>query len=452
MSIQDLADRFPQDFIWGVAGAAYQIEGAAREDGRGPSIWDAFSHMPGRVHGGDTGDIACDHYHRWEEDLDLVASLNVGAYRFSISWPRIFPNGVGALNEAGLGFYDRLLDGLKARNLKAFATLYHWDLPLALMARGGWTDRGTADAFADYTGLVTRHLGDRIDTLATFNEPWCISYKGHFIGDHAPGERSLDAALAATHVINLAHGKACLAARAERSDIPMGVVLNAQAIYPASASDADQAAAERHFQFHNDIYMGPMMVGRYGDQLMESCADKLNIEDGDMAVIHQPLEWWGFNYYCPVTIQHDADPNVAFPATKEVLSTTSGARTDIGWEIKAEGLSHLLTMAYDRYANLPPCYITENGACYNIGIDEGGAVNDQPRLDYLRDHISVVADTIDAGIPVNGYFAWSLMDNFEWAEGFSMRFGIVHVNYETQERTIKKSGQWLAELAGHMHR
>jgi len=371
LSSRNLAGRLPNNFLFGVATASYQIEGAADEDGRGPSIWDAFSHMPGRVFEGHTGDVACDHYHRWEDDLDLIKSLNMEAYRFSIAWPRILPNGRGAVNEAGLDFYDRLLDGLKARGLKAFPTLYHWDLPLALMANGGWTDRNTADAFAEYTGHVMRRLGDRIDALATFNEPWCTSYLGHFTGKHAPGEKSLDAAMAATHVINLAHGKACLAARAERSDIKMGVVLNTQSTYAASDSEEDQAAAERYFQFHNEIYMGPMFAGRYGDQFLEAYGEKLNVVSGDMEIIHQPLDWWGVNYYYPAT------------------------------EVKPEGLTHLLKTAYDRYENMPPCYITENGACYNMGPDGSGEIDDQARLDYLN----------------------------------------------TQVRTIKKSGHWYADLA-----
>lgn len=389
METTDLAKRFPADFVFGVATAAYQIEGAVKEDGRGPSIWDAFSHMPGRVFQGHTGDHACDHYHRWEADLDLIQALNVRAYRFSIAWPRVLPEGRGRVNAAGLDFYDRLLDGLKARGIKAFPTLYHWDLPLALMGYGGWTDRDTADAFAEYAGHVVRRLGDRIDALSTFNEPWCTSYLGHCTGKHAPGERSLDATLAATHVINLAHGKACLAARAERSDIQMGVVLNAQSIYAATDGADDIAAAERFFQFHNDIYMGPMFAGRYGDQFLDAYGGKLHAQPGDMEVIHQPLDWWGLNYYFPTTVKHNPDPTAPFPAEIGVASTTSNHRTDIGWEVKADGLTDLLRTAYDRY-DLPPCYITENGACYNMGPDALGAVDDAPRIAYLSDHIGAV--------------------------------------------------------------
>jgi beta-glucosidase len=445
MDIKTLANWFPKDFTFGVATASFQIEGATKQGGRGPSIWDAFSHMPGRVFQEHNGNVACDHYNRWEADLDLIASLNVDAYRFSIAWPRVMPLGRGQVNAEGLDFYDRLIDGLVERDIKVFPTLYHWDLPLALMGYGGWTDRDTADAFAEYTSIVVRRLGDRIDALATFNEPWCSSYLGHNTGIHAPGEQSLDAALAATHVINLAHGKSVLAARAERSDIQMGVVLNSLSTYAASVDPKDVAAAERYFQFHNEIYFGPMFAGKYGDQFMEAYGDKLRMQTGDLEIAHQPLDWWGYNYYCPETVKHDPNPTAEFPACITVPSTTSNVRTDIGWEIKSEGLTNLLTQAYDRY-DLPPCYITENGACFNMGLDDDGSVHDEPRRAYLEDHIGTVADALDAGIPMMGYFAWSLMDNFEWAEGYQMRFGIVHVDYDTQIRTVKDSGKWYAGL------
>lgn len=444
---ENLAKRFPADFQFGVATASYQIEGAAREGGRKPSIWDAFSHMPGRVYKGHTGDVACDHYNRWESDLDLIASLDVDAYRFSIAWPRVVPDGRGAINEEGLDFYDRLVDGLVERGIKVFPTLYHWDLPLALQGYGGWTDRDTAEAFADYTTAVVSRLGDRIDALATFNEPWCSTYLGHWIGKHAPGEQSLEAALATVHVTNLAHGLSVQAARAVRSDIPMGIVLNAVSIYPGSQSEEDLAAAERAFQFNNGVFFGPIFDGAYDQEFLSALGDHLHIQDGDLEVINQPLDWWGFNYYFPATVKHNADKKAVFPATISIPSTNSNVRTDIGWEIKAEGLSHLLGQVYDRYDNLPPCYITENGACYNMGVNEEGAVDDQPRLDYLASHLTVVANAIDNGIPMKGYFAWSLMDNYEWAEGYKMRFGIVHVDYDTQTRTIKKSGHWYKDLA-----
>lgn len=445
-SPKELAKRFPADFQFGVATAAYQIEGAVREGGRKPSIWDAFSHMPGRVRDGDTGDLACDHYNRWEGDLDLIASLGVDAYRFSIAWPRIIPDGRGKVNEEGLDFYDRLIDGLVERNIKVFATLYHWDLPLALAGRGGWTDRDTAHAFAEYAHAIVKRLGDRMDALATFNEPWCSVYMGHLLGHHAPGEANIDAAMAAAHVTNLAHGMGVQAIRAARPDLAVGTVLNAVSIYPASESPEDLAAAERHFQFNNGVFFGPIFEGAYDGDFMGAMGDKLRIQPGDMETINQPLDWWGFNYYLPVTVVPDTSLDAQFPATREIPTTDGTHLTDIGWEVQAEGMSHLLRQVYSRYPNLPPCYITENGACYNTGPDAEGKVKDDKRTEYLSDHLTDLANATDEGIPVKGYFAWSLMDNFEWAEGYAMRFGIVHVDYETQVRTIKDSGHWYSDL------
>ncbi|MCZ4291843.1 GH1 family beta-glucosidase [Hoeflea alexandrii] len=441
-SPQKLARRFPDSFLFGVATASYQIEGAATADGRKPSIWDAFSHMPGRVKGGDTGDEACDHYNRLEADLDLMAELGAEAYRFSVAWPRILPDGTGAINAKGLDFYDCLLDGLKARGIKAFATLYHWDLPLALMGRGGWTDRATADAFADYAGLVTRRLGDRLDTVVTFNEPWCSVYLGHLMGVHAPGERSMQAAMAALHVTNLAHGLGVQAIRAERHDLPVGIVLNAMSVMAASDSDADRKAAERANDFHNGVFFGPLFKGSYPHSVLEGCPDlEAHIRDGDLETIHQSLDFWGLNYYTPMRVSDDA--SVPFPHVANAPAVRP-EKTDIGWEIEPLGLSHVVKDLYGRYT-LPDFYITENGAADNTDV-ENGAVSDTMRLDYIASHLSVAAELIAENYPLKGYFAWSLMDNFEWAEGYSQRFGIVHVDYETQRRTIKQSGYWYQSL------
>lgn len=462
--IQLLAKRFPPGFTWGVATAAYQIEGATRTDGRGASIWDAFSNMPGRVYEGHNGDIACNHYALWEQDLDLIQSLGCHAYRFSIAWPRILPQGRGEINQAGLDFYERLIDGLLARNIEVFPTLYHWDLPVALTGYGGWTDRDTAEAFADYTRIIVNRLGDRMNALATFNEPWCSTYYSHWLGKHAPGERNIDAAMASVHVTNLAHGLSVQAARAERADLPMGIVLNAQSIYPAT--DADKAAAERSFQFNNGVFFDPIFKGEYPKELMEALGDKLPIQAGDLNIIQQPLDWWGFNYYTPATVQQaeseednngltntgamakfhtEQDAAADFLDLNIVPTELSTSFTDIGWEILPDGISDLLHLVYERY-ELPPVYITENGACYNTSPNKKGEVNDQERIDYIAAHLHKLASAADAGIPLKGYFLWSLMDNFEWAEGYSMRFGIVHVDYKTQTRTIKKSGQWYADL------
>lgn len=440
-----LARRFPGDFVFGVATASFQIEGATKMDGRKPSIWDAFSNMPGRVFGRHNGDIACDHYNRLDEDLDLIKSLGVEAYRFSIAWPRIIPEGVGPINEKGLDFYDRLVDGLKARNIKAFATLYHWDLPLALMGDGGWTSRTTAYAFQRYAKTVIARLGDRLDAVATFNEPWCSVWLSHLYGIHAPGERNMDAALHALHFTNLAHGLGVDAIRSERPNLPAGIVINAHSVYPGSDGEADSAAAERAFDFHNGVFFGPIFRGEYPESFMSALGHRMpEIEDGDMATISRPLDWWGLNYYTPMRVNDDKTPGAEYPATVNA-KPVSDVKTDIGWEVFAPALGQLVETLNARY-DLPDCYITENGACYNMEVEDG-VVDDQPRLDYIAEHLSVTADLIAKGYPMRGYFAWSLMDNFEWAEGYRMRFGIVHVDYETQVRTVKKSGHWYKALA-----
>lgn len=440
-----LSQRFPGDFLFGVATAAFQIEGATKMDGRKPSIWDAFSSMPGRVHGRDNGDVACDHYNRLEADLDLIHSLGVKAYRFSIAWPRIIPEGTGPVNEKGLDFYDRLVDGLKARGIKAFATLYHWDLPLMLAGDGGWTARQTAYAFQRYAKTVVARLGDRLDAVATFNEPWCSVWLSHLYGIHAPGERNMDAALHALHFTNLAHGLGVAAIRSERPALPVGLVLNAHSIYPASDRAVDKAAATRAESFHNGVFFGPVFKGEYPEDFLSAFGDRMPaIEPGDMETIRQPLDWWGLNYYTPMRVAHDPSASAEFPATVPA-PPVSDIKTDIGWEIFSPALGDLIRRLNAAYS-LPDCYITENGACDNTGV-ENGAVNDQMRLDYVADHLAVTADLIREGYPMRGYFAWSLMDNFEWAEGYRMRFGIVHVDYATQVRTVKKSGEWYSALA-----
>lgn len=440
-----LAARFPKDFLFGVSTASYQVEGAAKADGRKPSIWDAFSKMPGRVYQRHDGDVACDHYNRMDEDLDLIASLGVDAYRFSIAWPRIVPDGTGPINEAGLDFYDRLVDGCRARGLKTFATLYHWDLPLALMGDGGWTARSTAHAYERYARTVIARLGDRLDTVATFNEPWCSVWLGHLMGVHAPGERNIEAALAALHTTNLAHGLGVQAIRAERADLPVGIVFNPMAVLPATDSAEDKAAAGRGFDFHNGVFFGPTLAGEYPKSFMDALGERMpKIEPDDMETIRQPLDFVGINYYTPLRVSDDPAADAEFPRVK-TAPAVHPEKTDIGWEIDPSAFSFILKELNARYP-LPAVYITENGACYNMGPDAKGVVDDQPRIDYLVDHIAAVADSLDAGVPLKGYFCWSLMDNFEWAEGYRMRFGLVHVDYETLKRTPKKSAAWFAEL------
>ncbi|SIQ13868.1 beta-glucosidase [Rhizobium sp. RU35A] len=445
-----LADRFPGDFLFGVATAAFQIEGASKADGRKPSIWDAFSNMPGRVFGRHNGDVACDHYNRLDEDLDLIKEMGVEGYRFSIAWPRIIPEGVGRINEPGLDFYDRLVDGCKARGIKTFATLYHWDLPLSLMGDGGWTARSTAHAFQRYAKVVMERLGDRLDAVATFNEPWCSVWLSHLYGVHAPGERNMEAALHAMHYTNLAHGLAVEAIRDAAPTVPVGLVLNAHAVIPGSDSVADRAAAERAFDFHNGAFFEPVFRGQYPESLLAALGDRMPaVEEGDLAVISQKLDWWGLNYYTPMRVCDDPAEEAEFPATLPA-PFVNPEKTDIGWEIYPAAMGDLVADLYRRF-DLPDMYITENGACYNMDVVDG-AVDDQPRLDYYAQHLSVSADLVRDGYPLKGYFAWSLMDNFEWAEGYRMRFGLVHVDYDTQVRTIKKSGLWYRALAGQFPR
>lgn len=437
------ASSFPKDFVFGVATAAYQIEGAHDEDGRKPSIWDAFSKMPGRVHNGDTGDVACDHYHRWETDLDLIKSLHMDAYRFSIAWPRIIPEGTGPVNSAGIGFYDKLIDGCLERGLQPFATLYHWDLPIQLHGHGGWTVRTTAQAFADYAEVIARHFGDRLQSLMTLNEPWCSSVLSHLLGIHAPGEKSMPATVAAIHTLNLAHGLATQAIRSH-ADVPVGIALNLHSSYPGSDEPQHIAAESRAFDFHNRAFLDPLFRGQYPQSFVEALSQWM--PDGwqqDLPDIHQPLDYWGLNYYTPARVLDN--PNAAYPATKQAPCPIGAEKTDIGWEIQATAFSDLIRRVYSEYT-LPPCYITENGACFN---DEpiNGKVDDLQRIRYLDSHLTEIATVVTEGQPVKGYFAWSLMDNFEWAEGYKMRFGLVHVDYDTQVRTIKESGHWYSRLA-----
>lgn len=436
--------RFPKDFLFGAATAAYQIEGAVNEDGRGASIWDTFSHTPGRVLNNDNGDNACEHYKRWNEDLDILAELGVDAYRFSIAWPRLFPQGSGTVNHAGLDFYERLIDGCLSRGIKVFPTLYHWDLPQALYDQGGWRDRATADAFAHYAQTVVEKLGDRIDALSTFNEPWCSAMLGHLYGIHAPGECNLDNALAVVHGQHRAHGLAVQAMRAVRADLPVGIVLNVQAIRPATHSAEDQAAAQRHHDFHNALFLDPLFNGRYPETLVEALGDHLPLHwQDDLPTIHQALDYWGLNYYTPEYVTDSDKPDDSFPRTKR-HSVSNVPRTDIGWQIDASALSQLLQSLNHSYP-LPPCYITENGAAFNQQPVDG-VVDDQNRIDYLSGHIQAVAQAMQQGVDIRGYFAWSLMDNFEWAEGYSMRFGLVHVDYQTQKRVLKNSAKWYRQL------
>jgi beta-glucosidase len=419
-------------FRWGVATAAYQIEGAVAEDGRGPSIWDTFSHTPGKTVGGDTGDIACDHYHRWQDDVDLIGSLGVDAYRFSIAWPRAQPLGHGAWNNKGLAFYDRLVDALLAKNIQPHATLYHWDLPQALQDRGGWASRDTAQRFADYAAHVGRRLGDRLAAVATHNEPWCTAVLGHQLGKFAPGAKDAVLAAQVSHHLLLSHGLAMQAMRAERVHCPLGIVLNQSNADAASHSGADIALARTQYASFVRWYMDPLFRGMYPQD--PGIQHYPHIEAGDMATIAQPLDFLGVNYYTRNWASASGEPP----------PMALGA-TDMGWEIYPQGLTELLVGLHREYV-LPPVFITENGiACADTL--QGGAINDAGRIDYVRQHLEALALAREEGVDVRGYFYWSLLDNYEWDSGYAKRFGLVHVDYATQQRTPKASAHWYRDTA-----
>lgn len=431
--IPDLG-HLPGNFVWGVATSAFQIEGAA--DRRGESIWDAFCRRPGAIADGSDGLTACDHVDRLESDLDLIASLGVEAYRFSIAWPRIQPEGSGAPSSGGLGFYDRLVDGLLARDIRPYATLYHWDLPQALQLRhGGWAGRETALRFGDYADRVARHLGDRVVSFATLNEPWVVAILGHEQGIFAPGLRSRAIAMQASHHLLVGHGLALQAIRAS-SRAEAGIVLNMSPIHPLTDSDADRAKAVIDDGLINRWYMDAIHHGHYpADVLAHLGADAPQQLPGDHALISQSVDFVGVNYYTR-----------SFASTGEPWSAekTGAAVTDMGWEIYPDGLTELL-VRLDRDWNHPRLLVTENGAAFADQL-VGGAVDDHPRVEYLATHLAAVDQAARQGVNIAGYFVWSLMDNFEWASGYRKRFGIVHVDYATLERTPKRSAHWVGEL------
>jgi beta-glucosidase len=430
---------FPPGFLWGSATSAYQIEGAANEDGRGPSIWDHFSHQPGTTFQGHTGDVACDHYHRYESDVDLMAALGLQAYRFSVSWPRVQPLGQGAWNDKGLGFYDRLVDKLLSRGIVPHVTLYHWDLPQALQERGGWVVRDTAQRFADYAEVMGRRLGDRVAAIATHNEPWCAATLGHEVGKFAPGWRDPQATVQVAHHLLLSHGLALQAMRASGVRAPLGIVLNQSSVTPATDSAADRAEAERQLAGFVRWYMDPIFLKRYPaiDGLVFHPAAREN----DFSIIAQPLDFLGINYYTRIWASA-AQPPVPPPKLQ--------GETDMGWEIYPEGLTELLTWLHRNY-RLPPIYITENGMA-NADRLVDGAVADSPRIDYLRAHLQALARAMEAGVDVRGYFYWSLLDNYEWDSGYDKRFGLVHVDYDTQVRTPKASAHWYRDFIASQRR
>ncbi|MBN9390420.1 MAG: beta-glucosidase [Chloroflexi bacterium] len=434
--------QFPANFIWGSATAAYQIEGAVNEDGRKPSIWDTFSRTPGKVLNGDTGDIACDHYHRYRSDVALMKQLNLGAYRFSIAWPRILPDGRGAINEKGLDFYDRLTDELLQAGIKPYATLYHWDLPQALEDQGGWTNRATAEAFVEYADIVSRRLGDRISSYTTFNEPWCSAVLGYGLGIHAPGLTDPALQVAATHHLLLAHGLAVPVIRRNAPQAEVGITLNLWSFDPASDSPADRQAAEEGYDLDNRVYLDPIFRGEYPQTYLNSLPDGVTVpvQPGDFEIMKTPVDFLGINYY----IRHvrKAEPGVV--GGEEVK--LPGIYTTMDWEVYPPGLYDLLVRLNREYP-LTKIYVTENGSSGEEAPDANGKVHDRLRHFYIQEHLVQSHRAIQEGVPLAGYFAWSLMDNYEWAWGYTRRFGIVYVDYSTQQRTIKDSGFWYAGVA-----
>lgn len=428
----DLA-ALPPSFFWGGATSAYQIEGATQEDGRGVSIWDTFANQPGKTNNGESGAVACDHYHRWQSDLDMIQSLGLEAYRFSVAWPRIQPFGHGAVNEKGLDFYERLVDGLLERGIAPHMTLYHWDLPQALQDRGGWLNRQTAHAFADYAEIVTRRLGDRVQSIATHNEPWCTAFFGHSSGMFAPGIAEPELLPNVAHHLMLSHGLAMDRMRALNTKAKLGIVLNQSPVSRATDSQADRDLQALSWAGLVQLYMHPLFKKSYPE--VKGFTGPTNIQAGDMDIIGQPMDFLGVNYYSRAWVSMD---NIPAPNAMGV--------TDMGWEIYPQGLTELLCQINAEY-KIPPVYITESGvACADKLVD--GAVDDANRIHYMQTHLQAMNEAVARGVDVRGFFYWSLMDNYEWNSGYDKRFGIVHVDYATQTRTPKASAYWYRDFIG----
>ena len=435
--------RFPDGFLWGAATSAYQIEGSPLADGAGPSIWQRFTHTPGLTANGDTGDVACDHYRRYEGDVALMAELGLTAYRFSISWSRVLPEGRGRVNRKGLDFYERLVDALLAKGIQPTATLYHWDLPAALDDRGGWLNPDIAEWFAEYAGIMFRALDDRVPMWSTLNEPWVVTDGGYLHGLLAPGHRNHFEAPLATHHLMLAHGAAVQAYRAIGKN-RIGIVVNLAPKDPVSAKQGDRDAANRDDAYMNRQYLDPVLRGAYPDEMREIFGEAWPaFSDADMARIRQPIDFVGVNYYTRNVVKDDPR---ALPVRAGYVPQRQHAVTETGWEVYPKGLTDILVWVTERYGRIP-LYVTENGAAfYDPPTPVDGAIEDYLRVDYYRSHLRAAHDAIQRGVDLRGYFAWSLLDNFEWSLGFAKRFGIVHVDYGTQARTVKASGRFYSEV------
>jgi beta-glucosidase len=450
--------KFPADFRWGVSTAAYQIEGAVAEDGRGPSIWDTFSHEPDRIADGSTGDVACDHYHRWSQDALLMSQLGVNAYRFSIAWPRIQPTGEGAANPAGVAFYDRLVDTLLSYGIDPVATLFHWDLPQALQDKGGWQNRDTAARLGEYAALMAEALGDRVRLWITLNEPFIHLAVGHLIGIHAPGIAGTGDLLAVAHHQLLGHGLATAALRHHQAGARVVVANNYTPVWPVgtdgtrdNATEDDLAAAYTYDALHNRLCTDPLLLGRYPDGVEALTAGDVDavVLDGDLAVIAAPLSVLGVNYYQPTGVGAPDASGGTFPGSPipfDLRQLSGFPTTDYGWPVVPDGLRELLVTLHERYPGMPPVWVTENGCAYDVAPGADGSIVDSDRIRYLDGHLRAVRAAMDAGVDVRGYCHWSLLDNWEWAEGFTKRFGLVHVDYASQVRTPKASFAWYRDL------
>ena len=436
-----MTKQFPEGFLWGASTASYQIEGAVAEDGRGPSIWDTFSHTPGKVENGDTGDVACDHYHRYPEDIALMQRLGISAYRFSTAWPRILPQGTGQINEAGLAFYDRLVDAVLEAGITPWLCFYHWDLPQALQDRGGWSNRDIAEWFRDYALTVHRRLGDRVRHYATFNEPNVLTILGHAAGIHAPGLSDRETTFKAIHHVNLAHGRAVAALRTEDKDLTLGIVNNLGPILPATDSEEDRRAAAYMDALWNRAFAGPQFLGAYPSLLESDIAPYL--QPDDLAAIHQPLDYFGVNHYSPNYARHD--PQAMFGSSNPPLPAGTPV-TGMGWEISPRAFYDQLMDIHRRYGPIP-IYVTENGAGFEERVSSDGQVHDDDRVAFLEKYLGAMHEAIADGADVRGYLIWSLLDNFEWSFGYAKRFGLVYIDYQTLKRVPKKSFEYYRRVA-----
>lgn len=432
---------FPADFIWGAATSSYQIEGAWQEHGKGESIWDRFAHTPGNIEDSTTGDSACDHYHLWPQDIALMAEMGLKSYRFSIAWPRILPDGRGQVNQVGLDFYSRLVDALLEVGIKPNVTLYHWDLPQALQDAGGWPERSIVNAFAEYTDVVTRHLGDRVSFWSTMNEPWVIATLGYEWGLHAPGHKSEREAVRAAHHVLLAHGRALPIIRANAPSAQVGIVVNLGPQFPASDAPSDIRAARRADGLLNRWYLDALAGFGYPPDIAAMHGEAMDVvQPGDMAEIALPVDYLGVNYYSRSIIRGDDTPD-----SVQAAIVANDEQTEMGWEVYPQGIAETLLRLSTHY-HFPALYVTENGAAAADTLSPDGCVHDAQRLSYYRRHLQAVAKAIALGAPVRGYYAWSLLDNFEWSFGLSKRFGLVYVDFESQERIWKDSALWYRQV------